>query len=334
MKRSSRFFLSALIGASLPLVSSLRAAETDPVGAVSVEVAGGGALTLVSVPLRQGDVFSGVVGELSGSVVSLEGAAFEVGEFASQESPHFLFVREGEASGSFFLVEANDSTSVTVDARDLSLPASLSVGDFVQIVPGNTLSTIFGFGSDLVLDAGDSSSSADNVIVWDGLRWQRFWVRSDGNWYSNQTGRETQNHFIIYPDEGFFIRNVGPQQSFVFTGSVPLGQQLLSVAGGNNLSLRTHQFPVDVTFAQLGLQDNPGWAVGNSSSDADQIILWTGERWQRFWVRGDGFWYSNQTGREIQDDTPIPAGSSFFVMYGSGPDGIETSLFTQSPYNL
>ena len=183
MKASSRCIrpLAAAIACTLlaSLLPTLRAqttATTTPVGFITVNIpaaadANTPSNTTVSVPLYATAAFQGSVALVdSATTLTLTGAAFTAGQFgpySTTQPPYLVRVKVGAQVGKFWLITGNTTNQLTVTnpyGGTTDITTQLSAGNSCEIVPANTLGSVFGTTSPVVsTGASASATTADNV---------------------------------------------------------------------------------------------------------------------------------------------------------------------------
>ena len=110
-------------------------------------------------------------------------------------------------------------------------------------------------------------------------------------------------------------------------GTVPSTLEQSEIPSGS--SAFSNRFPVDLTLAGLGLQGIPGWVAGATAASADNVYLFNGTAWVKYYYSnavGSAWW--KQSGNTDRGTTPIPAGTGVFIVRAGS-----TALLSQAlPY--
>ena len=348
MKFSSLQFraLSVAILCSIaPALHAQTTATTTPVGFVTRTISAAvnattPSNTTVSIPLyAAADYVSTVATIDSATQFTLTGAAWTAGQFAVSTAPRLVRVKTSTAVpanvGKFFLVTANTTSQLTVSLPSgiANINTVISVGDSCEIVPANTLGSVF--GNPGILMAGNSPNTADNVLIFNGTTFLTyFWTGTVGSpqniW--KKTGTTDQSNVVLYPDEGVFVihRDTTAPVTLTLMGAVPSTTEQTEIAG-NGATFLSNRFPVDTTLAALGLQNIPGWVAGNSPNSADTVSIWSGTTWLAyFWTGTVGspinIW--KKTGTTDQSGVVITTGTSVFITHRAA----EVTLTQTLPY--
>jgi uncharacterized protein (TIGR02597 family) len=333
--------LVALAIATLPGLTSGQSVTTIPVGFTTATVpaatdASNPASTVISAPFYAVADFVGAVSSVdSSNQLSVSGAAF--GSLTG--TPHLARLKSGASIGRFFVVTANTATQLTLDTTTAgytlttgapsTTQAQVNVGDSVEVLPANTLGTLFGTSS-VPFQTGASANASDNVYLFNGASWDVYF-HNGTNWRRSGSGLN-QNNAVVLPDRGMFIvrRAVSPL-SFTFLGTVPSTTERTDFTGPAS-TFRSVRFPVDTTVLGLGLQALPSWLAGASASASDNLYLWNGSSWSVYFYNGTN-WRKSGSGLN-QNTTVIPLGTAMFVVRQSTAAGSTSTLVQTLPYTL
>ena len=348
MRRSTYFLLSALTLCAFTLSNAQTTVTTVPVGFNTATVpaapsSSSPSSTVVSVPFYQVADFQGAISSVdSSSAVSISGAGFTTNQFTT--TPHLARFKTGNSTGRFFIITANTATQLTLDTATAgytlttgapnSTQTQVAVGNSVEIVPANTLSSLFPSGAPF--QVGASANAADNVLLFNGTSWETYFYNNSVNQWRRSGSGLNQNTKVILPDQGLFIvRRATSALNLTFLGTVPSTTEKTDIPGPGS-SFKANRFPVDVTLKgstnPLNLQNLPGWLAGASANAADNVLLWNGTSWSTYFYNGTN-WRRSGSGL-VQDSTVIPLGAAMFIVRQSSATG-SNSTFTQTvPYSL
>jgi len=321
---------AAIVGGALPIAAFAQTtATTTPVGFVTVTVPAATSSTTpssapIAIPLYNSAAFQGTVSSVdSSSAFSLSGAAFTANQYSSSSAPYFVRMMSGTNVGRFFLITSNTTTQLTVNANGVNLTTLLTVGDSAQIVPANTLSSVFG-ATATGFQTGVDASSSDNVYLWNGTGWDLYY--NNGTNWKKSGSLLSQNNVIVYPDEGLFISRratTGPLTLTVL-GTVPSTTEQSDLAGAGS-SFVPNRFPVDTQLGSIGFQNSPNWTSGPAAGQADDVYIWNGTGWDVYYYNATNW---KKSGSLLTQDTKvIPAGTAVFVTrVNSAPAFLAQSL--------
>jgi uncharacterized protein (TIGR02597 family) len=340
---------------NLSPASAQTGVATTPVGFMAYTIPGAvnasvPTKTAVAFPLHDTPVYSGTItavgpASLTNSSSPWQDASSVVTNFASAASPYLVRVRTGLQAGRVMLITANTASQLTVDTRTpaLSLTASglsMAAGDSIDIVPADTLGTLFGTATP-IFKSGATADVADNVSVWDDAT--QAWITYFHNgtqWVRDQDQTlASQNNTVIYPDRALFItrRDTTPV-TFTLVGEVPASDQKTLVAGPQaGVVSRTYVanlFPTDTTLASSGIANLTGWKKNADFAQADVVMIWdtTSQTWGAYY--NDGAQWLCYPVAGSQDNTVIPAGSAVFIARRSSPTASDSVWNNALPYSL
>lgn len=302
------------------------------------------ASTVISAPFYQIASFQGAISSVdSANQVSFTGTTFTSTLTAP---PYLARFKTGNSVGRFFAVTSFTNTQLTLDTSaaggsgytlTTSAPSTTqtqaAAGDSVEILPANTLGTLFGTSS-VPFQTGASANAGDNVLLFNGTSWDVYY-HNGTNW-KKSGNLANQNNTIVLPDRGMFIvRRATSTLNLTFLGTVPSTTEKTDIPGPGS-SFRANRFPVDFTLKgstnPLNLQNLPGWQSGASASAADNVYLWNGTSWSVYYYNGTNWKKSGNLA--IQDNTTIPLGTAMFIVRQSSAAGSNSTLTQTLPYSL
>jgi uncharacterized protein (TIGR02597 family) len=280
--------IAAALLAATPFASAQNA-TTTPVGFMTFTVASG-ATTGFCIPLQDSvpaDFTGSPNGKISGvtsNTITVDGAGWSPGALSVAAAPYFIRITSGSAQGRLFDISTstqNTATVVTVNTQGSDL-TTLGIqtganGDTFQILPADTLNTLFGnstFG-------GSSAASSDTVSRWTGASWQSFYFNTTNNRWQPSSGSTNASNIIVRPDSGYLFTRRGPTTLELTTvGTVPVTDAMIQV-NNSGATYIANGFPADIgldTFKNLS-----GWVSSTSAATADQVSRFTGASWQSFY---------------------------------------------------
>jgi uncharacterized protein (TIGR02597 family) len=319
--------LAAAILAIAPLTATVSAqttATTTPVGFITVSVPAGTANSpsnkAVAIPLYNAPAFIGAVSSIDNSTsFTMSGATWTAGQFTT--TAHVVRIRSGTQTGRLYTITGNTANQLTVDTRGGSLAGVLSVNDSCEVIPANTLGTVFGTTTPIV-QTGASALDADNVFIWNGTTFDTYF--HDGTNWRKAGSLLSQNNTVIYPDEGVFVaRRATSPLTLTFMGTVPSGTEKTELETGSTFI--GNRFPIDVQLGAIGFQSTTGWVAGADASTADKVFVWNGTTWDTYYYNGTNWRKAGNLNN--QDTTLITAGTSLFITRsGANPAVLSQAL--------
>ena len=328
MKRS--LLIAAIAASSLSLgefAAAQNTVATDPVGFTSSTVAAGrtGALSL---PLDNMPAFVGPVSNRTSNTIQTANAGWTAGDFGPFTSkPHVIRVLSGAAQGRQFRISSNTTDTLTLTTGSTDLTTALANGDRYEILPVDTLSSLFGQNA-AGLVTGTDPNTADNVLIRGSAGWLTYY--NDGtNWLRQGAGSTPQNNVPILPETGALLVNRGTSAfSFTLTGAVPT-TKLKTDLPANRLTILGNRFPVGTTLVALGLHTSAGWNSNADPALADKVLFRGANGWLTFYHDGAN-WLRQGAGSTPQNPA-IAVGTAVLVDRRAGTD---VTLEQQLPYNL
>ena len=336
MKKHYHFLTLAIALFTAVSAKAQTQATSNPVGYITVTVPAGSvgspSYTTLSIPLNNAAVFSGTVASVdSATQVTLNGAAWTAGAYTA--TPFLANVTSGTNVGRFFLITANTTNQLTVSLAQTptitTLVGTISVGDSISIVPANTIGSIFGTTSP-VLVTGASASQADNLYILNGpgLGWGTYF-HNGTNWKKAGSGAN-QNNAVLYPDEGIVVVHIGTSPvSLKFSGGVPSTNQKTDLSG-NGSTFAAMRFPVDTQLSAVGFETTAGWLSGGSAGSADNVWAWSTSlnQWEQFYYTGSNW---RKAGSVANQNTRVLTAGSAVIVIRNGTT-TTTTLSQVLPY--
>jgi len=298
------------------------AVTTPTLGVTNIQVseasAGETSYTFLSSAYNQEPAYSGLINEIDGATLTLDGL---IGEFEEEsyeddeliETAHLLRLRDGNEQyhGMIFPVLGNSENEVIINLAPDDVAFYFSAGDSIDIIEANTLDGLFGKGEDFHGLAGTPSLS-DNILIWTTYGWKTYFHHNDK--WQTYGSRQDQGSTIIYPDEGLIYARRGTDSlTLSFSGYVPVVVQSYR-PGPDGKFLMSNPFPVEVSLSQL-IDISSNWAKSQDIAEADQILAWSGTAWVTYY-HNESEWINSNTG--ALEDHIFQAGESFFIIRSNG----------------
>ena len=294
----------------------------------------------VSIPFYNASLFTGPISSVDSSqAFSCANAAWTVNQFVTV--PSFAHFISGSSVGRSFLITANTATQLTVSAQGAddttpyNLATLLSAGDTFEVVPANTLGSLFGITGGPFL-TGKTAMTADNVYLWNvaNQTWNVYF--NNGSHWRSASSLLNQDNVIIYPEEGLYIVHsdtVHPL-TLAFMGVVPSTNERTDVPGAAS-SCISYRFPVASTIGALSLENLPGWQSGKTATTADDVYLWNSaaNTWDVCFYNGT-HWRNAASILNVDSTEIVPAGAALFVIRQSVAPSAGFTLVQTLPYTL
>lgn len=291
LRKSVQLLLLPLaIGVLHQSVQAQSAANTDIVGFVSV-TALGNSDTRFSAPLHRPTAYQGVVGSVSGDVITVQGTPAwatspQSWVYASgtQSNTYYVEFGSGAKEGMYYSVIANGANTLTLELANDTIEGSVVSGDIIRIIPYWTFSTLFPGQVGITGTTASGGAGAATKILFPDLitagknlatAFTYFYYTGTGgigpSWRRAGSGVAVMNDQVILPDVPVIIRQdgVGTSAIQVVTGAVANNSRAYVL---NTLAASTDQdnaisvdVPVPMTLTESNLAQS-GAFVGTTSA--------------------------------------------------------------------
>lgn len=310
----------------------------------------GSAILYFSLPLLSYPIYAGTISSFTSTTLTVAGTPWTFGQLATTSSPYFVKITSGAEAGRFLLITANTTNTITLDITDFSTQStgldtsgfSVSNGDNFQIIPGDTVASLFGDNSpsNPLLLRGGSAFTADSISYYDprAVRFYSYYFNTTSNMWLSTSFSGSQNNSVIYPEMvvGINRRGNGAAMNFVLNGEAPDVAPLIKTIGGGSTIYSSSSYPMDLTLATLNFS---GWLKSTSASTADNIGIWSAplSRFQIYYQLPDaggvpGQW--RQSGGYTNDSSnlAVPAGTGIQIIRPANLSGSASFLYAPLPY--
>jgi hypothetical protein len=262
-------------------------------------------------------MYAGTVSSLQNSALTDTNASWTSGEFANVASPAYAEFDNG------WMVDIAGTTSTT---KSLSLAGSVgglvAPGEAYRVRQHFTIASLFGTNNETGLKPGLNVSQADNILLVIPQTQQTMSIFYFSNavaqgWYRADYSPAADQ--VVYPEQGVMVRRVGAGNVNLYVcGPIKAGVTIAPVEPGFNLmgTLKSLS-PLSLSSLNLYTGDpTTGIASGLNLTVSDNLVV----------VQPDGstasyFYFKDTKGHQgwfdalfnSVDNTPIPAGSAFFI---------------------
>lgn len=334
-----------------PSAQAQQSAATDPVGFVTTTIKGSttpGApvnTPLSPVLLAISAVTGSTTAQISAvtaSDITVSSAGWTASELANSSA--YVLFKSGALNGLVLRVTANTATTATLETSGASLTTlGAVVGDSIQLIQGDTLSSMFDSNNDGIPEgvvggtqAQFQAAQTDRVTTQDSSGVVRvYYFNTTFNQWRRFGSSNNQGPVPISPTSGLMYSRIGNADlTLVTTGNVPVSAvKYLVPTSGQTFFAR--YFPTDGTINSFGFQNLPGWKGTNTPgvtiSSADKVVTtdvngvirqfyWTGTQWRRFGSSSD------------QSTVSVPIGGTVSVIRTGS--GVPQLLNVGIPYTL
>jgi hypothetical protein len=254
-----------------------------PVGLVTLEARGGAGIQSLAVPLESSPAYVGVVSGVLKRTLVVKGANWTVSGRTPSDTPGLnpLVVRmtSGRGDGRTFEIDSRGGNRLRL-ATSEDLTATISKGDRFEILPSDTLGSLFGTdGRGLTTD--ENPDHADNVSLLKDGKWETYYHNGHRWLRVGDASRVNRNATTIVPGEGFlFVRRTATPFALQVSGNVP-EDAAFSAPPTVSLALVGNPFPTGRRLGaiadELDLERGRGW---------DSISVRTAGGWRSYFPRG------------------------------------------------
>ncbi|HEY0863311.1 MAG TPA: hypothetical protein VGD97_04345 [Lacunisphaera sp.] len=332
MKKSSIILFLALAG--IPCAADT--AYSPPVGGMTFTVNGGTvvapvttwfAVPVLDEPLASGAGRGKITSFTSGSI-TLTGAGWTSGALSNAAFPYAVRLLSGAGEGATLSVSANTTDTLTVSGRDL-VQLGVVVGDVFQLVPVDTLNTLF--GPDTFL-GGVDANSADVITLSSSVQLAYYYNTTLGHWVRTTGPTTDRGNTPIPLGSVIAVTRKSGGMTLRIVGRVP--ETKVNALVANAGSTYTHTgFPTNVTIGSLALQTAiPGWVSASVADNADMLAVNVGGTWLNYFHNGTN-WQRTTGPATNRDSIVINAGTAvqFFKRGSASGSAVFTRL---RPYSF
>ncbi len=337
--------LACAITAPLLQTASAATATTDPVGFVTMNIAGtggaaGGKISFKALGLTQAVVYQGSAETVVVNTKSLTDneATWTDNQFNGVNG--FYYVEIVRPAGQVTAAPGEGTTydiaTTTAGTKTITtvqpLAATLVNGAVFKIRKHWTIASVFGATNSAGLGGGDDPTTADLVQIWtnngaiSGFSTYFYQVAPT---FAGGTGWRSPNDVFadassvrIYPDDALVITRINSAAvNVVVMGAVKTGQSSIPVQQGVNILSNVYSAPM--TLASSALQAS-GLTGGDDSTTADQVQIWNGTGYLSYYYQiapafaGGTGWRSPNDVFADAGATEIAVGTSIIIRHNFG----------------
>ena len=326
-----------LPAATLPSFAQTTA-TTDPVGFVTIAVAGNSATpgqpayTFTSIGMTNAVAYQASTTQTTGSGNSVGGSsiledgsstwATDAYNGAAAAITHYVEIVSGPGAGTIYDITA---TSASGHSLTLSQPLAAGIisGASYKIRPHWTVASVFGATNQNGL-AGGSSTSADQVQLFVSGGYVTYYYQTSGfggtGWRKFGAPTVDASSTVIYPDDGIVIaRNQSAATSIVIQGAVKTGQTSIPVLIGYTLLGNVYAAGMTLNSSGVYTGNSATGVAGGSSTTADQILFWNPSTsgYDTYYYQTSGFggtgWRKFGAPTVDASAASIPVGTGLFI---------------------
>jgi hypothetical protein len=345
------WILTTLAALALGSHTSIAQVATVPGGYVTVTIAAGTGTTKSSTPISFPLLeVANVAGQVSGRITAVtattitnSGAAWTAGQLSTAATPYVLRITSGTATGRTFLLStatASTATTVTIDSTE-SINTNLTTlgitvgasGDTYQLIPCDTISSLFGTPASTGIIAGTAIASADSLMLnINGILSSYYFSSTLNRWTRASLGNPDATNVAVRPDAGVLFSRLGNTAiTIVALGSVPATDRK-SLINNSGTTYLAQGWPTDTTLLTSGIQNTPNWTSNTVAASADTVMIMVSGQLRTYWFDGTN-WKRQAIGSPISDTQVIPSGANVMLNQRGVQTGTST-LAQTLPYGL
>lgn len=316
------WYAAGILGLSAASMFAETAAATDPVGFITLDAAGAptGALSIKSLGMTRSIDYQGIAETKATNTFVDNEATWTDDQFNGAAGKYYIEISSGTLTGATFDVADTVAGTKTIQTVQ-DLPAGLAAPFSFKVRKHWTLSSVFGTGSSLVLNPGDSST-ADQVLVYAGGSYLQYFYQTGTGWREASAGATDQADTPLYPDDALIInRKQGTPVNVVLMGAVKMGQTSFPINPGTNIV--GNPCAAEMTLNSCGLLAS-GFTSGDGST-SDQVLFFNGTGYDVYYYQSGGFGTGWRKATDPGTDAggkAIPVGSAVIIKR-SGASGFD-----------
>jgi uncharacterized protein (TIGR02597 family) len=287
--------------------------------------------TLMATPFGLEAAWQGTVQSATSVQLTMSGSpGWSSGAYAPGASTYYVRLLSGALNGHYFVVTANDGSSVTVDNAGLDL-TQIASGDQIELAPFWTLGTLYPSSSAGVTFTVSSSALAQQtqLLFFNPAGTGTNRAPSATYFYYNGAWRKVGspvtasfNSTVVYPDTYFLQRNKGTANTVALSGRV-FSSDLSTLIDSNATTKQDNYvalaFPVDVTLGNSGLAGSGAFATsGSALTPSDELLLFTPGQTGINHSASAAYFYYNSGWRLVGGDVSVDYSNSVVITAGSG----------------
>jgi uncharacterized protein (TIGR02597 family) len=318
-----------------------------PQGMVVISTGSQGSTNYISLPLSSNAIYTGSVNSVGSNTINVSNSPFTI-NLANIGAPYFVKFLSGTEAGRTLLITGNTTNSLTVSTTDNSTQSvnlqtsnfAVNSGDSFEVVPGDTLGSLFGTNTTanpLSITGASSYVSADWVNIYNPTTgsWQIYFFNTSLNYWTLEGSSGNANSTVLYPYSGLSITRHSssePVPYIVLTGRVPEVQVMVKTTGSNAITYVSTGYPVGMTLSQLNLGSN--WTKGTTTATADVVSVWNSSTrsFVSYYQLPSSAWCQAGSPTANKGSTVLPPGCCLALQQHATVSGATSYLTLSVPY--
>jgi uncharacterized protein (TIGR02597 family) len=302
-------------------------ATTDPVGFITLNVAGTGGtlasqLSFEGLSLTTPVVYQGSAETVGASSLTDNEATWTDDQFNDAAGQFYAEITSGTAAGTTYNISDTIAATKTVTLSE-PLAAGVAAGATFKIRKHWTIGTVFGPANEAGLQGG-TSSTADLILIYNGATYDTYFYSTGGlpgvGWRKVGGAAANQVNTKINQDDGVIVqRKQSSNLGVILMGAVKTGQSSIPVFNG--LNFVGNVYAANMTLGSSGLYTGSG-ATGvtpGTSSTADTVQTYNSatSTYETYFYSSGGLpgvgWRKVGGAGADQSNVPLPVGTSVIV---------------------
>lgn len=316
---------------------------TAPEGYITLNIAPGTGTSYITTPvslplhrpLQGSGQLTGVITGVTANTITNANAGWTAGSFSVAANPFAIKITSGAATGRVLVISnatANTATTATVDNQgtDLTTLGIVAGTDTYEVLPVDTLLSVFGTPATTDVQGGPNQTTADQIVVFN-QGWIAYYYNTTNSRWQRVTPPVPADNVVIRPDQGILYSRIANRAlTFTLLGRVPNTTAKIAVNNGG-ITLLGSTWPANTTLATSAIKDIPGWVASTDYNVADQVQIYSSSGWKSFYYNGTN--WRRTTPPVVSDTEPITAGSIVLLYKRGSATGVQVLTQTM-PYNL
>ena len=276
-----KFALTASIALLVAPAFAQTTATTDPVGYITLALAGSGTsgLTFSSLGLTRTVSYQGSAETLGTNTIVDNEATWTDNQYNGTGNAFYAEITSGPGVGQMY-----DITATTASSKTITLGQNLAAGVVAPVTfkirQHWTLGSVFGAANEGGLTGG-TSTTADQILVYNGVGYDTFYYSTGGlvgvGWrkVGSSPANLTQANTVLYPEDGLVVKRLGATATnVVLMGNVKTGQTSIAVSTGINIVSNVYAAGQTLASSLLYTGSSTTGLASGTSSTADQVLIW------------------------------------------------------------
>ena len=261
MKATSLFCSAIAIGA---LTTANAQETTTPVG-YNTQTCYNGVFTLVGVTLHGATEANGAVVGITADTLTVADGIVD----ALSTGPYLIEITSGTAAGAVNLITSFDAAADSIVAENDLQAAGVAATDTFVIRPAATIGSVFGTGSNVLINKGDANTGDLIYIPAGGGAFDIYYHTTDsafgaGAWSKVGGGGSGADTPILYADSLLVLNRSGANYDLVTSGEVKTTPTIFGLP--DTFNYISTAYPTGATLNDSGLANSTGFKKGDANT--------------------------------------------------------------------